>query len=73
MILNPGNKVAILLDAWHYWLPIWPIKITCPDSRGKGEIGVWRWMYVVQRRVIYPVCSDVLDIAPDIYYRDLIS
>ncbi len=69
MILNPGNKIAIDLGAWHYWLPVWPIKITTRDSRGNGEIGVWRWMYVVQRKNTYGSYTGQLLITS---YRDLI-
>jgi len=72
MILNPENKVAIDLEAWHYWFPVWPIRITTYNSRGGGDIGVWRWMYVVQRRCVY-VAPDTETVEPDIYYRDLVS
>ncbi len=70
MILNPGNRVAIDLQAWHYWLPVWPIKITCRDSHGNGEKGVWRWMYVVQRKRVYDGYSGEYMWTD---YRDLIS
>ncbi len=70
MILNPGNKVAILLDAWHYWFPLIPIRITKRDSRGNGEVGVWRWFYVVQRKCMY---SDETGCLMWEDYRDVIS
>ncbi len=71
MILNPGNKVAILLDEWHYWWPWIPVKIDSRNSRGQVTRG-WRWLVTVQRKKFF-YDSDVLDIPSDTHYRDLIS
>lgn len=72
MILNPGNKVAIDLQAWHYWWTWIPVKLTCRDSRGRtnSRLGGWRWLYVVQRKMVYDSYSGEYMWTD---YRDLIT
>ena len=48
MILNPERKVAIDLQAWHYWWPWLPVQL---------NTGEWRWFYAVLRKRIYRECG----------------